>query len=66
MKELTEISSKMKSLYAEIFDALHSLDQKSATASYESTKATDFHDTIMELKDLLKNERKKACYNQLR
>ncbi|KAK1277607.1 putative 1-phosphatidylinositol-3-phosphate 5-kinase FAB1C [Acorus gramineus] len=59
MKELTEISNKMNSLYAEIFDALHSLDQKSATASYESSKATDFHDTIMELKDLLKNERNK-------
>ncbi|KAK1314229.1 putative 1-phosphatidylinositol-3-phosphate 5-kinase FAB1C [Acorus calamus] len=59
MKESVEISGKMESLYAEVFDALHSLEQKNATSGYESSKAIDFHNNIMELKELLKSERNK-------
>ncbi|XP_010259723.1 PREDICTED: putative 1-phosphatidylinositol-3-phosphate 5-kinase FAB1C [Nelumbo nucifera] len=56
-QEAIELLNKMEFLYAEIFDVLHSIEQKGISFGYELTNMSEFHSHIIELKELLKKER---------
>ncbi|KAJ4973349.1 hypothetical protein NE237_006523 [Protea cynaroides] len=56
-KEAEELSEKKDSLYAEIFDVLQSIEKKSTYVGHEPTDMTEFHNRIMEMKDLLRKEK---------
>ncbi|XP_043699937.1 putative 1-phosphatidylinositol-3-phosphate 5-kinase FAB1C [Telopea speciosissima] len=56
-KESEELSKKKDSLYTEIFDVLQSIEKKSTSVGHEPTDMTEFHNRVMELKDLMKKEK---------
>ncbi|XP_010274641.1 PREDICTED: putative 1-phosphatidylinositol-3-phosphate 5-kinase FAB1C isoform X2 [Nelumbo nucifera] len=56
-QEAVELLTKMELLYTEVFDALHNIEQKGMSFGHEPTNKSEFHNHIMELKDLLKKER---------
>ncbi|XP_042511075.1 putative 1-phosphatidylinositol-3-phosphate 5-kinase FAB1C isoform X2 [Macadamia integrifolia] len=56
-KEAEELSKKKDSLHAEIFDVLRSIEKKSTYVGHEPAEMTEFHNRVMELKDLLKKEK---------
>ncbi|KAJ4974799.1 hypothetical protein NE237_007973 [Protea cynaroides] len=56
-KEAEELSKKKDSLYTEIFDVLLSIEKKSASGGHEPIDMTEFHNRVMELKNLLGKEK---------
>ncbi|KAJ4972617.1 hypothetical protein NE237_005791 [Protea cynaroides] len=59
-KEAEELSEKKDSLYAEILDVLQSIEKKSTSVGHEPTDITEFHNRVMELKKLLRKEKRFA------
>ncbi|KAF8399016.1 hypothetical protein HHK36_014883 [Tetracentron sinense] len=58
-KEAAELSNTTGFLYTEIYDVLHSIEQKSTSFGHEPSDASEFQNRIMELKELLKKEKNK-------
>ncbi|KAL5726683.1 1-phosphatidylinositol-3-phosphate 5-kinase [Ranunculus cassubicifolius] len=56
-KEAIKLYNEMEVLYAEVFDALHSIEQKSVSLGQAYLDESGFHDHIKDLKVLLKKER---------
>ncbi|XP_043694899.1 putative 1-phosphatidylinositol-3-phosphate 5-kinase FAB1C isoform X2 [Telopea speciosissima] len=56
-KEAVEVSKKKDYLYSEIFDVLQSIENKSTYVGHEPTDMAEFHNRVMELKELLSKEK---------
>ncbi|KAL5553392.1 hypothetical protein UlMin_040793 [Ulmus minor] len=56
-KEAMELMGKMETLYAEIFDVLDSMEDRSTSFAPEFSDTSELRNHIMELKDLVKRER---------
>ncbi|KAL0372702.1 UNVERIFIED_CONTAM: putative 1-phosphatidylinositol-3-phosphate 5-kinase FAB1C [Sesamum calycinum] len=56
-KEASELLSKAEALYAEISAVLQEINERSSSFMHEFTDANDLHGHILELNDMLANER---------